>query len=263
MNSALYECSVMHHRLRPKVHRFSYRVFYLWLDLDELPALDKSLKLLASNRRGLFSIHDSDHLSEPGRLKESILTFMAEGGINTSGIESVCLLTFPRIFGYIFNPVCFYYAFDARGTPVCAVAEVTNTFHEKKRYLVPNVDRSDRFRLTTPKHFYVSPFSDLDVLFDFKLGVPAKSVEIHIDDKDADGTLLLTALTGNRRPLTDGSLLRCAATYPLLTLQVIILIHWHALLLWLKRLPWHRKSVRPELQTYVHPASRPCEPKPH
>ena len=131
------------------------------------------------------------------------------------------------------------------------MAEVTNTFHEQKPYLLTNQDQPQRFRLLTPKHFYVSPFSALDLNFDFKLPVPGEQLEIHIDDREDTAPILITTLTGQRRSLTDGALLTCLFKYPLLTLRVIWLIHWHAFRLWLKRLPFHRKSAQPELQLGV------------
>lgn len=134
---------------------------------------------------------------------------------------------------------------------MCAVAEVTNTFHEQKPYLLKECDRERRFRLVTPKHFYVSPFAALDLSFDFKLQVPDEKLEIHIDDRREEDRMLLTSLTGKRRPLTDAALLLCAVKYPLLTLRVIFLIHWHALRLWMKRIPWHRKSANAGLQLGV------------
>lgn len=255
--SALYECTVMHHRLRPKVHRLNYRVFYLWADVDELPGLN--LRWLKHNRAGLFSFRESDHLTRPGEsLKENLLRFLREGGVATDRVSSIRLLTFPRVLGYIFNPVSFYYAYSVEGEILATVAEVTNTFHEKKRYLIPDADERGRFRLRVAKHFYVSPFVGLEEEFDFKLGAPGPRLEIHIDDHDATGPLLLTALTGKRRELTDGALLSCFFRYPLVTLRVMFLIHWNALLLCLKRIPWHRKADHPELQLNVHPPT----PKP-
>ena len=128
--SAIYECRVMHHRLKPKEHRFDYRVFYLWLDLDELDSLSEKLRLFKRNRAALFSFFDTDHiLKGAANVKENMLKIMQEAGVDTGNISRIKLLTFPRVFGYIFNPVCFYYAYDAGGRAVCSVAEVTNTFH--------------------------------------------------------------------------------------------------------------------------------------
>eukprot|EP01031_Cornospumella_fuschlensis_P009417 gene9417-11564_t len=161
--SSIYECTVMHHRLAPKVHRFEYRLFYLWLDLDDLDAQSKRLRFFSRNRWNLFSFHDSDHL-EKGHsdTKANILAILRGHGIDTTPISRIFLLTLPRVMGYIFNPVCFYYCFDAAGQPVCALAEVTNTFHEQKPFVLTQLEEGSGFRLIVPKHFYVSPFSDLE-----------------------------------------------------------------------------------------------------
>lgn len=251
-DSAIYECAVMHHRLQPKVHRFNYNVFYLWLNLDAIDDLASKLRCFSRNRFNLFSFYDRDHLDlGAGDVKANILKYLAENQVDTARIASIRLLTFPRVLGYVFNPVCFYYAFDSAGEPLCAVAEVTNTFREQKPYLLKECDRSERFRLITPKHFYVSPFFALDLNFDFKLQVPGKELEIHIDDRHEDDRVLLTTLTGKQRPLTDAALLLCALKYPLLTLRVIFLIHWQALRLWLKGIPWYGKAANAALQIDV------------
>jgi DUF1365 family protein len=251
-SSAIYECEVMHHRLTPLKHRFNYRVFYLWLDLEELGALDAGLKVFSRNRFNLFSFFDADHL-EMGKCtaRENLLEWVKQQGMPIDHIRKVRLLAFPRVLGYGFNPVCFFYCFDAMDQPVCAVAQVTNTFREQKPYLLREKDETGRFRLVTPKHFYVSPFSALDLSFDFKLPVPGERLEIHIDDREGDRRVLLSSLTGKRRPLTNGRLLWYAVKYPLLTLRVIFLIHWHALLLWVRRMPVHRKSAEAHLQRDV------------
>jgi DUF1365 family protein len=120
-----------------------------------------------------------------------------------------------------------------------------------KPYLLREPTGENAFRLVTPKHFYVSPFSALDLAFDFKLRVPGDRLEIHIDDREGDRPILLSALTGRRVPLTTAQLAWFTLKYPLITLKVIFLIHWHALLLWMKRLPWHRKADRRDLQRDV------------
>lgn len=262
MNSALYHCRVMHHRLRPKRHRFEYGLFYLWLDLDELNTLSGSLKLLKRNRWSLFSFFDSDHIQKSSAdAKENVLQIMRESGVDTSKVSRVRLLTFPRVLGYIFNPVCFYYAFDAAGKPVAAVAEVTNTFHEQKPYVLTEFEADqDRFRLVTPKHFYVSPYFGLELKFDFKLRLPGEQLEIHVDDHDGEERAILTTLTGTRQPLTDASLWKAFCRYPLVTLRVIFLIHWHALRLWMKGLHVYRKADQPELQRGVYRPHRSLLP---
>lgn len=241
----------MHQRLRPKRHGFSYRVFYLWLDLDSLASFDKSLCFFSRNRFNLFSFYDCDHLGGGhANVKDGILEALVKRGIDTSRIASIKMLAFPRVLGYGFNPVTFFYCFAIDGSPVCALAQVTNTFREQKCYVLPEPG-ADGFALITPKHFYVSPFSALDLKFDFHLRLPDEKLHITVDDLDNDGKMLISALTGTRRALSDAALLACAVKYPLLTLKVTALIHWHALRLWIKRVPWFGKGADKALQRDV------------
>ncbi|MFO1461538.1 MAG: DUF1365 domain-containing protein [Verrucomicrobiota bacterium] len=262
--SCLYECRVLHHRRAPREHRFSYGLFLLSVDLDELPDLDRRLRLLSRNRRNLYELRDRDHLEFPTPggghdLKSSIRTWLSNQGIATDPDVRIQLITLPRVAGYVFNPVSFYFVTRAAGDPVCAVVEVGNTFGELKAYVVPPEAATLRetpghhYRRVVPKEFYVSPFSNLDVQFDFNLKAPGDRLEIGINDVTTDGTVLLVSiLTGQKRPLTDLQLIRLTAKYPLVTLRVISLIHWEAFRLWIKRLPWHRKAENPALQTGVH-----------
>jgi DUF1365 family protein len=265
MNSCLYECSVMHLRLEPKVNKFRYRIFMFALDLDELDSL--RVPGFSRNRWNLYTFRDRDHLTLPGletaSLRENLSAWVENHGIRLPVGGRIMLVTLPRVLGYIFNPVSFYFCSDAAGAPLCAVVEVGNTFRELKPYLLPAPESDGRFRLVTPKHFYVSPFSALDLCFDFKLRVPGETLDIHIDDRAGERPVLLSALTGQRAPLTTARLLWFTLKYPLITLKVIALIHWHALLLWLRRLPWHRKAANTDLQRDVfhpHPSIAPRTP---
>lgn len=255
MNSCLYECSVMHHRLEPKEHQFRYRIFMFALDLDEVASLSKRLPFFSLNRWNLYTFRDRDHLTLPGceakSVKENIVTYLAENGIHFPADGRIQLVTLPRVLGYIFNPVSFYFCSDAAGTPLCSVVEVGNTYREMKPYLLRERGGGDTFRLITPKHFYVSPFSALDLAFHFKVRIPGEKLEIHIDDRAGNRCVLLSTLTGRRAPLTTARLLWFTLKYPLITLKVIFFIHWHAFRLWLKRLPFHRKADNPDLQRDV------------
>lgn len=253
LRSCLYECDVMHHRLEPKVHQFRYRIFMFALDLDEIDEVARRTPGFARNRRALYEFRDRDHLSLPelgkgGSVKEHVTAWICQQGVELPADARITLVTLPRVLGYIFNPVSFYFCADAGGVPLCAVVQVGNTFGEMKPYLLREPEAAGGFRLITPKHFYVSPFSELDLAFDFKLKTPGETLDIHIDDRAGERRVLLSALTGRRAPLTGAKLAWLTLKYPLITLRVIALIHWHALLLWLKKLPWQRKAANAHLQ---------------
>ena len=251
--SALYACTVMHHRLSPKEHRFVHRIFLLLLDLDDLPETAGRITGFTHNRRGVFEFRDRDHLTLPAcgsaPLRDHLLAWLRERGAPLPAEVRVSLLTLPRVFGYVFNPVSFYFVREAAtGRPLHAVAEVRNTFGELKPYLLPPATPDGRFVLRAPKHFYVSPFSSLDLTFQFDVRLPGDHLDIRVDDFDGEAPVLRSALTGSRQPLTTASLWRASLACPLVTLKVTFLIHWHALRLWLKKIPWHPKAAHPELQ---------------
>jgi len=236
----------MHHRLAPTVHHFRYRIFMFALDLDEIDALAARIPVFGRNRANVYAFRDRDHLTLPGlenaSVKENVIAWLAGQGIDFPAGGRIMLVTLPRVLGYVFNPVSFYFCFGADDAPLCAVAEVGNTFGELKPYLLDDRGNSDVFRRVTPKHFYVSPFFALNLSFDFRLRVPDDRLDVHIDDRDGGKRVLLTSLTGRRTALTTARLAWLTLKYPLITLKVIGLIHVHAALLWLKRVPWHRKS---------------------
>jgi DUF1365 family protein len=244
----------MHHRFSPKVHHFQHNLFMFYLDLDELDLLARKIFPFSHNRGNLYSFRDADH--EPAGqnpLKERLMAFLRRNGIDPGPSARVMLLTLPRVCGYIFNPISIYYCFNTEGLPVCSVAEVGNTFREKKLFLLggAELDAGGTFAKTMPKHFYVSPFSRLDLSFDFRLRIPGDRLQIKIDDQDGDKTVLISTLDGQRAELNNRNLAWFTLKYPLITLKVIFLIHWHALRLWLKRAPYYRKAENAALQREV------------
>jgi DUF1365 family protein len=263
LNSCLYECVIIHRRLRPKPYAFEHRMMMLYADLDELETIDRNTRLLSHERRNLYSFRDADYFptGAEGGLKSRVSAFLLERGIDLTAAGRVRLLTLPRILGYIFNPISIYFCSDDQDAPLCAIAEVGNTFRESKLFLLPRQATQPepgrtRYRLRVPKHYYVSPFSGLDICFDFDFRLPGEALQVHIEDWDADGKLLDSHLRGARVPLSDYQLLRFAIKFPALTLKVITMIHWHALRLAIRRVRWHRKADRPDLQREVLNPSR-------
>ncbi len=272
----------MHHRFSPRAHRFVYRIFMFALDLDELDLLHRQLRFFSLNRGNAYSFREKDFLPtgeplhNPGApaapvppgagLKARVIAHLAENGIDLTG-GRVLLVTLPRVFGYLFNPVSFYFCYDRAGRPVASIAEVTNTFKEMKPFVLGPATRTasqsgTTFSLRRPKYFYVSPFTDMDVAFDFTLRAPGGQLSVQIDDYDAGRRTLTSTLTGPRRSLTDGRLAWFSLKYPLITLQVISLIHWHALKLYLKKVPWFAKAARPDAQRELYRPHASIAPQP-
>lgn len=259
MNSCLYKAKVMHNRLAPKRHSFYYNVFMFYVDLDEIDALADKLLLFSRNRFNFFSFRDKEHLQLPidkpdstKNTKQHITDFLLQHGINLQG-GRIMLLTNMNVLGYNFNPVSFYYCYNSGGEIECCVAEVGNTFGEMKPYLLgkDNLNKGV-FHLNTTKYFYVSPFIDHDTNFDFNLAIPGGQLNIRIDDYKDGERFFISTLTGVQQPLTNFNLLKYGLRFPLITLRIITLIHWHALRLWLKKLPFHKKAAHANLQKDVY-----------
>lgn len=260
MNSCLYKARVMHNRLAPKQHRFHYDVFMFYLDLDEIDQLNKRLKFMSRNRFNLFNFRDKDHLQLPKEnpdtsksIRQHISTYLQQNGVEI-GNGRIMVLTNLCTLGYQFNPVSFYFCYNEQGEVVCSVVEVCNTFLEMKPYFLGgDTFADDTFKLNTEKMFYVSPFIDMDTHFDFNLHIPGEQLQLKIDDYDQSGNrFFISTLSGTKKPLTDANLLLYFFSFPLITLKVIGLIHWQALKLWLKKIPFHKKAANQHLQQDVY-----------
>ncbi|WP_391345895.1 DUF1365 domain-containing protein [Azospirillum sp. A23] len=293
--SGLYVGNVMHHRVKPVRHRLSYRVFSLLADLDELPRLDRELRLFAHNRFGLLSFNDDDfgplggefplppgervrvrgahnedsrdsHAMHPphpdplpgGEREIKGLKQWAEGQLDAAGIEGggpVRLLCFPRVLGFVFNPLCVWFCHRRDGTLAAIIHEVSNTFGQRHAYLIPAAAGPDGLvRQRCDKGFYVSPFMDMETAYHFRIrppgGLAGEPMAVSIRQTDAEGPVLHAALTARRVELTDGAILRVWARHPLMTAKVVAGIHWEALHLWRKGL-----AIRPRPPAPAHPVT--------
>lgn len=246
IRSAIYRGTVVHERRRPKRHRLRYRVFTMLLDLEELPELDRRFSLFGYNRWAPLSFHDRDHGPTDGKpLRPWVEERLSEVGLERD-IGAIRLLCYPRMFGYVFNPLSVYFCYRRDGRPAAILYEVCNTFRERHTYVIP-VGDADRtvIRQTCAKALYVSPFIGMEAEYRFRIVLPAESVNVVIRQEDADGLLLAASFNGRRSGLTARELARCLAGFPFLTVKIIAAIHWEALRLWLKGFRVFRHNPAP------------------
>jgi len=230
-----------------------HKIFMFYLDLDEMDTLARKCSFFSRNRANVYSFWDEDHFDSDGKtIKEKVFKFLAQKGVDFKE-GRIMLLTNVRTFGYIFNPVAFYFCFDRKDRPVCAVAEVGNTFGEIKPFLLGPGDFKDGcFVSQQKKYYYISPFIGMDIPMDFKLRIPDDKLDMKIDDSDENGKFLYTVMSGQSQKITNGRLFWLTVKYPFVTFKVIFLIHFHALLLWLKKVPFFEKTSNPHLQKEVY-----------
>jgi uncharacterized protein len=235
--AALYFGEVMHARLKPMGHRFSYKVMSLLIDLDRLEIADRQSRLFGVNRAALYSFNERDHGECDGSpLGAYARRRAAEHGIDLVG-GRVLLLCYPRLLGFTFNPLSVYFCYRADGELALAIYEVRNTFGDIHAYVLPvrPGELSEAgLRQQQEKLFYVSPFIDMPMRYHFHLSPPGASVKLRILETDSSGPLLAATFHGRRRALTSAHLLRSFFALPLVTLKIVAAIHWEALRLWIK-----------------------------
>nr|WP_245511129.1 DUF1365 domain-containing protein [Martelella mediterranea] len=240
IRSALYRGDVVHQRHRPKKHHLRYRVFSLLIDLDELETLGKTMRFFGHNRFSLFSVHDRDHGSlDGGSLKNWAIKELEKAGLgaDTGRIEMLC---YPRILGYVFNPLTVYFCYHRNGNLSAILYEVCNTFKERFTYII-RVNGNERpVRQSAEKQFYVSPFIPMECVYHFSITPPQERVSVRINETDEEGPLLYAAFSGKKCALSDRSLLKAFFCYPLMTVKIIAGIHLEAVRLLIKGVPLYK-----------------------
>lgn len=246
--SCLYLGRVMHARLRPFRHRFNYRVASMLVDLDELPALGRLWPLFGVERGGIFSFRAADHGPRDGRpLRPWITAELAKVGLDCGRVRLLC---FPRILGYVFNPLTIWFCEDAGGRIVAMLYEVKNTFGQQHCYLLPVAPGRNpgaAIEQACAKGFYVSPFIAMQADYRFRVAEPGDRLSVVIRQSDADGEFLVATQTGRRVPFAAAGLLRVLFGYPMMTLKVMAAIHWEALRIWRKGGRLHDRPAAPAM----------------
>ncbi len=245
----LYPGEVMHARLKPFVHRFTYKVFSLLIDLDRLGEAGKASPLFRVNRAGLLSFHEADHAEIEGEsLRAMADRLLARAGLAEPAAR-ITLLAYPRMLGYVFNPISVFFAYGSDGRLLAVIYRVRNTFGEHHSYVakVEDGELSEAgLRQQRTKIFHVSPFIPLGARYQFRILPPGKAVRLRIHETEAGEPLLSATFAGEKKPFTTASLLGALARTPLMTWKVVYAIHWQALKIWLKGATFHTSPPPPE-----------------
>ena len=243
-NSCIYIGSVIHKRFKPKKHFFKYSVFSLFLDLDEINELDQQIPFFSYNKFNILSFFDKDHGYRDGSsIKDWLIHVLQKKNISTINIK-IKILCYPRIFGYVFNPLSIFFIYDKDSNPIAILYEVKNTFGEQHTYVFKIDIKNKQILNNCKKKFYVSPFMDLESKYFFKVLIPNERLSVIIDQRDKEGKLLFASQDGERVKLSSKNLLISYLKHPLMTLKIISAIHYEALKLWIKGIKLVKKNLK-------------------
>ena len=242
MNSCIYNGEVTHTRFKPVRHFLKYKTFSLLIDLDEINLLDKSIGIFSYNKFNIFSFFDKDHGDrDGGNLKDWVISNLKKFQINEN-ITNIKILCYPRILGYVFNPLSIFYCYE-KDKLVAIFYEVKNTFNEQHTYIF-KIKNNEEIIQKCRKKFYVSPFMDMETFYNFKLLNPNDKLSVFIKQTDADGTILTATQTGDKKEFSFKQLAINFLKYPLMTIKIISSIHYEALLLWKKGAIYRKRKVK-------------------
>ena len=243
-NSCIYIGSVIHKRFKPKKHFFKYSVFSLFLDLDEINELDKKIPFFSYNKFNILSFFDNDHgYRDCSSIKDWLIHVLKKKNISIIDIK-IKILCYPRIFGYVFNPLSVFFIYDADSKPIAILYEVKNTFGEQHTYVFKIDIKNKQIFNNCKKKFYVSPFMDLESKYFFKVLIPSERLSVIIDQRDKEGKLLFASQDGERVKFSSKNLLISYLKHPLMTLKIISAIHYEALKLWMKGIKLVKKNLK-------------------
>ena len=243
-SSCIYNGQVIHKRFKPKEHFFKYKVFSLLLDLSELNLLDKELKIFSYNKFNILSFYDIDHGPRDGT---SLISWVKEN-LNNNNINSneirIKLLCYPRVWGYIFNPLSIFFVYDKNSKLISILYEVKNTFGEQHTYVF-KIDKDNQlFEHSCKKKFHVSPFIEMNCLYYFKILKPTDKLSVVINQNDDCGKLLFASQDGLKNELNNKNLMISYISNPLMSFKIIGAIHFEAFKLWIKGIKYVKKKFK-------------------
>ena len=243
-NSCIYNGTVIHKRYKPKTHFFKYSVFSLLLDLSELELLNEKIKFFSFNKFNLISFFEKDHGNRYGTsLVNWVKNYLKKNQIETENIK-IKLLCYPRIFGYVFNPLSVFFVYDKNEKLVSILYEVKNTFGEQHTYVFRVDNENNLIQNNCSKKFHVSPFIQMDCNYFFKILKPRERLSIIIDQYDPTGKILFASQDGKKANLTGKELIKSYLKHPLMTFKIISAIHFEAFNLWIKGIKLVKKKLK-------------------
>ena len=242
-HSKIYSGQVIHTRFKPKKHYFKYKVFSLLIDLDEINKINNNLNFFSYNKFNLISFFDKDHGNRDGsNVKEWVKENLIERNIKFQNIR-VEILCYPRILGYVFNPLSILYVYNEKNELISIFYEVKNTFGEQHTYIFETEDQKI-IKNKCDKKFYVSPFIDMECVYNFSVTKPGESISVIINQHDKEGKLLFASQDGKSQDLTSKNLILNYLRHPLMTFKVIVAIHYEAFKLWFKKVKLVKKKIK-------------------
>ena len=244
INSAIYNGQVIHKRFKPKVHYFRYNVFSLLIDLSELETIDKEISFFSLNKFNLISFYEKDHGERDGSsLINWVNKNLEKNNIPTQDIK-IKILCYPRILGFVFNPLSVFYVYNLQNKLISILYEVKNTFGEQHTYIFKITKDENLVQNKCAKKFHVSPFIEMDCNYFFRLLKPGDKISVIIDQYDKEDKILFASQDGIRTDFNSKELIKSYLKHPLMTFKIIIAIHYEAFKLWIKGIKFIKKKIK-------------------